>query len=336
MLQHIKQYIYLAQWFLRARFLGRRAPLQTVLFITDKCNLRCKHCSVYGSAGNKQRSFEDIVADMKYSYELGSRFIDLEGGEPTLWKERKPTPTLPEGREIGSLRCRSGLSPVDGGGSEEYYTINDLIDKALEIGFFSVTVTTNAQQDFSWIRPQSIWVSMDGIGEYHNRIRGEGTFARLEKNISQSGKKNICVNMVVNALNYESVDAAMEYVKKNPDIAQISINFHTPYPGTEHLMLPNEKKVEIIDKVLEYKRKGYPIMNSRSGLKLMKRNTLGEIKLGKECFVTNFIYTDGSRSLCLGYGTEQCRVCGFCMAGEMASVWSFRPDTILAGFKLRM
>ena len=305
MLQHIKQYIYLAQWFLRARFLGRRAPLQTVLFITDKCNLRCKHCSVYGSAGNKQRSFEDIVADMKYSYELGSRFIDLEGGEPTLWKE--------EGK-----------------------TINDLIDKALEIGFFSITVTTNAQQDFSWIRPQSIWVSMDGVGEYHNQIRGEGTFARLEKNISQSGKKNICVNMVVNALNYESVDAAMEYVKKNPDIAQISINFHTPYPGTEQLLLPNEKKVEIIDKVLEYKRKGYPIMNSRSGLKLMKRNTLGEIKLGKECFVTNFIYTDGSRSLCLGYGTEQCRLCGFCMAGEMASVWSFRPDTILAGFKLRM
>jgi hypothetical protein len=92
----------------------------------------------------------------------------------------------------------------------------------------------------------------------------------------------------------------------------------------------------LIDKVLAYKKKGYPIMNSRSGLKLMKRNALGEIKLGKECFVTNFIYTDGSRSLCLGYGTEQCRVCGFCMAGEMASVWHFKPDTILAGFQLRM
>jgi hypothetical protein len=142
--------------------------------------------------------------------------------------------------------------------------------------------------------------------------------------------------MVVNALNYESLDAAMEYAKSNPAIEQISINFHTPYPGTEYLMLPPEKKAELIDKVLEYKRKGYPVMNSRSGLKLMKRNALGEIELGKECFVTNFIYTDGSRGLCLGYGTEQCRVCGFCMAGEMASVWSFKLDTLLAGFKLRM
>lgn len=320
MLHYIKQLFYLGFWFLRARFFGRRAPLQTVLFITDKCNLRCKHCSVYGSAGYKQRSFEDIVADMRYSYKQGSRFIDLEGGEPTLWKEGNRT-------------------------------INDLIDKALEIGFFSITVTTNAQQDFSWIHPQSIWVSMDGVGEYHDRIRGEGTFARLEENISkflshqgsndnskiQNSKfPSICVNMVVNALNYESLDAAMEYAKSNPAIEQISINFHTPYPGTEYLMLPPEKKAELIDKVLEYKRKGYPIMNSRSGLKLMKRNALGEIQLGKECFVTNFIYTDGSRGLCLGYGTEQCRVCGFCMAGEMASVWSFKLDTLLAGFKLRM
>ena len=311
----LSHYVYLAQWFVRARFFGRKAPLQTVLFITDKCNLRCKHCSVYGSAGNKQRCFEDIVADMKYSYALGSRFIDLEGGEPTLWKEAKD-----ERREAKG----------------EYYTINDLIDAALEIGFFSITVTTNAQQDFSWIRPQSIWVSMDGVGEYHDRVRGEGTFARLEENVRKSGFKHICVNMVVNALNYESLDAAMEYAKNNPAIEQISINFHTPYPGTEYLMLPLEKKAEIIDKVIAYKKKGYPIMNSISGLKLMKRNALGEINLGKECFVTNFIYTDGSRSLCLGYGTEQCKVCGFCMAGEMASVFHFKPDTILSGFKLRM
>lgn len=301
----IKQLFYLAQWFVRARFFGRKAPLQTVLFITDKCNLRCKHCSVYGSAGYRQRAFADILEDMKESYRLGSRFIDLEGGEPTLWKE--------DGR-----------------------TINDIIDAAMDMGFFSVTVTTNAQQDFSWIHPNSIWVSMDGVGEYHERVRGEGTFARLEENIRKSGKKHICVNMVVNSLNWESLDKAMEYARSNEAIEQISVNFHTPYPGTEYLMLPPEKKVELIDKVLEYKKKGYPIMNSRSGLKRMRKNTLGQMKLGAECFVTNFIYPDGERGLCVGYGTEQCSKCGFCMAGEMSSVFHFCPDTVLAGFKLRM
>lgn len=301
----LRQYFYLAQWFVRARFFGRKAPLQTVLFITDKCNLRCKHCSVYGSAGYRQRTYDEIVADMQYAYAQGSRFIDLEGGEPTLWKEGDRT-------------------------------INDLIDKARALGFFSITVTTNAQQDFSWIHPHSIWVSMDGVGKFHDSIRGEGTFARLEENIRRSGQKHICVNMVVNSLNYESLDAAMEYVRQNPAIEQISINFHTPYPGTEYLMLPPEKKVELIDKVLAYKRKGYPIMNSYSGLRKMKKNALGQISLGKECFVTNFIYPDGSRGLCVGYGTEQCRQCGFCMAGEMASVFHFCPDTLLSGFKLRM
>lgn len=301
----IRQLFYLGQWFVRARLFGRKAPLQTVLFITDKCNLRCKHCSVYGSAGYRQRKFDDILQDMRESYKAGSRFIDLEGGEPTLWKE--------DGK-----------------------TINDIIDAALRMGFFSITVTTNAQQDFSWIHPDSIWVSMDGVGEYHERVRGEGTFARLEENIRKSGKKHICVNMVVNSLNWESLDAAMEYARSNEAIEQISINFHTPYPGTEYLMLPVQKKVELIDKVLEYKKKGYPVMNSRSGLRRMKRNALGEMKLGKECFVTNFIYPDGSRGLCVGYGTDKCAQCGFCMAGEMSSVFHFCPDTIFAGFKLRM
>jgi Fe-coproporphyrin III synthase len=301
----LRQYIYLAQWFIRARFFGRRAPLQTVLFITDKCNLRCKHCSVYGSAGYHQRAFADIFSDMHYAYQQGSRFIDLEGGEPTLWRE-------------------------------DDKDINTIIDAAKQIGFFSITVTTNAQQDFSWIHPHSIWVSMDGIGKYHDSVRGEGTFARLEENIRRSGQQHICVNMVVNTLNYECLPDAMEYVKNNPNIEQISINFHTPYPGTEYLMLPSEQKAHIIDQVIDYKRKGYPIMNSYSGLRKMRDNALGKIQLGKECFVTNFIYPNGDRGLCVGYGTDQCRQCGFCMAGEMASVFHFCPDTLLSGFKLRM
>lgn len=313
----IGAYIYLGWWFVRARFFGRKAPLQTVLFITDKCNLRCKHCSIYDVVGSHHRAFADIVSDLQYSYDLGSRFLDLEGGEPTLWKEGDKT-------------------------------INDIIAAAKQIGFFSVTITTNAQQDFSWVKADSIWVSMDGINQYHEAVRGEGTFARLEHNIANSHQKHLTVNMVVNNLNKDSIAAAMEYAKNSPYIEQISINFHTPFPGTEQLMLSDEDKTHALDTVLAYKRKGYPIMNSRSGLKKMYPAYMQTHNVGSLCWITNFIYPTGQRGNCVGIQadllngrlsytpTDTCKHCGFCMSGEMESVFNFCPDTLLAGLKLRM
>lgn len=97
------------------------------------------------------------------------------------------------------------------------------------------------------------------------------------------------------------------------------------------ISLDMETRAKIIDRVIEYKKKGYPIMNSVSGLKLMKTN-----QFKRRCWVTDFVYPDGSRGLCVEHGTEKCDQCGFCMAGEMASVFSFRPDTIFAGLKLRV
>lgn len=296
----LKQMAYLPYWFIGAKFFGRRRPLQTVLFITERCNLRCKHCSVYKTENGRVMKMDEIEEHLRYAYNQGSRFLDIEGGETTLWRDGNKT-------------------------------VNDIVELAHRIGFFTATITTNAQQDISWVRADSLWVSMDGIGRYHDLIRGDGAFAKLERHINESGLKHLSVNMVVNTMNYESVDEAIEYVKRNPAIEMISINFHTPFPGTEYLALPPERRAEVIDRVLEYKRKGYPIMNSRSGLKKMKHVE----RLKNRCFVTNFIYPDGSRGLCVGYGTDICKRCGFCMAGEMASVFNLCPDTIMAGLNLR-
>ncbi len=298
----MRKLIYLAQWFVRAKFFGRRAPLQTVLFISDRCNLQCKHCSVYQKENQHNMTYEQVREHLEYAYRLGSRFVDFEGGEVTIWRDGD-------------------------------YRINDLIDLAKEVGFFSCTITTNAQLPFKGSHADSIWVSLDGVGKYHEEVRGKGTFARLEKNIAECGHKHLSVNMVVNTLNYEAVDETIEYAKNNPAIEQIAINFHTPFEGTEYLTIPDvELRNKIIDKVIGYKKKGYPIMNSVSGLKYMK-NMEG---FRKRCWVTNFIYPDGSRGLCIANGTDICNKCGFCMAGEMASVFNFKIDTIFAGLKLRV
>lgn len=297
----IKQLFYLGYWFFGARVLGRKRPLQTVLFISDRCNLKCRHCAVYSKSDPNIMTYEQVREQLRYAYSLGSRFVDFEGGEVMLWRDGD-------------------------------YRINDLIDLAREEGFFSATITTNAQLPFQGMKADSIWVSLDGIGSYHEYMRGEGTFARLEKNIASAAHPHLDVNMVVSAQNYEAVVPTIEYVKNNPAIEMISINFYTPFPGSDtSLVLDRKRRVEVIDKVIAMKKQGYPIMNSVSGLRLMKEN-----KFKRRCWVTNFIYADGTRSGCAGEGLNICDDCGLCMAGEMTAVFNFHPDTILSAFKLRM
>ena len=295
------QVLYLPFWFFRTRILGQKIPLQTVIFITDQCNLQCKHCCVFAQKAVKQKSYEQIRTELEKAHKLGSRFVDFEGGEPTLWKE--------DDRDL-----------------------NSLIRLAKEIGFFSATVTTNAITSFKGSEADSIWVSLDGLGKYHDAVRGEGAFEKLVKNIETANHKDLSVNMVVSKLNVESVDETIEFAKSNPHIKSISINFFMPYPGLGDYQLDWEQRRGIIDKVIAYKKKGYPIMNSISGLKKMKHN-----KFKKYCWVSNFITIDGDFLPDCG-GTESglCEQCGFCMAGEMNSVMTLKPDTILAGLKLRM
>ena len=227
--------------------------------------------------------------------------MDFEGGEPTLWRDGE-------------------------------HDLNSLIRLAKEIGFFSTTVTTNATMPFRNIEADSIWVSMDGVGKYHDAVRGAGMFDRLVENVRDCGHPALSVNMVVSRLNYESLDEAMEFVRNNPHIRQISINFLTPYPGSEDLMLDPDIRSSIIDKVIDYKKKCYPIMNSVSGLKMMKK-----MDFRKYCWVSNFITVDGVRHPdCGGSELGLCDRCGFCMSGEMYSVMHLKPDTLLAGLNLRM
>jgi MoaA/NifB/PqqE/SkfB family radical SAM enzyme len=297
----MKQFIYLSLWFFKTKILNRKIPLQTVIFISDECNLTCRHCCVYSKEKPLIKTFEQIKEELQYSYYLGARFVDFEGGEPFLWHE--------EGKDI-----------------------NDLILLAKQIGFFSTTVTTNAQVPFNHCKADSIWVSLDGIGEYHDKIRGTGAFEKLVQNVSQNNHPALNINMVVNALNYQSVEETIRWVKEQPNLKATAINFHTPYPGTEELFLVWELRKEVINKVLEMKKKGFLIMNSYSGLKKMIKNSFK-----KYCWVTHFILPDGTRLReCHGQTQGICDRCGFCMAGEIASMFQLKPDTLLAAGALRI
>ncbi|MDR3252932.1 MAG: radical SAM protein [Tannerella sp.] len=298
----MKSLFYLPWWFFKARALGIRRPLQTVLFVSDLCNLTCRHCNVYRTTDPKIKTYSQIRDELEYSYRLGSRFVDFEGGEPTLWRDGE-------------------------------HDLNSLIRLSKTIGFYSATITTNAVRPFAGSEADSIWVSLDGIGPYHDDIRGQGVFDKLVQNIAAAQHPRISVNMVINSRNYPSVEETIDFAAANPHIRSISLNFHNPYSGSEALELDPDTRSAVIDLIIRKKRKDYPIMNSISGLKLMKDPS----KFKKYCWISNFILSDGTRlPECSGSAAGICDRCGLSMSGEMNSVFTLRPDTIFAGMKLRV
>jgi MoaA/NifB/PqqE/SkfB family radical SAM enzyme len=295
------KFLYLPFWFFKVRILGKKIPLVSVIFVSNKCNLKCKHCCTYAKTTSITKSYRQIENELTYCYTRGARFVDFEGGEPTLWRDGDKN-------------------------------LNDLLALAKKIGFLSTTVTTNAQRDFSGLKADSIWVSLDGYGKFHDKIRGESAFDKLVENIAKAAHRHLSINMVVNSLNFSSVEDTVKFAKNNPNIDKISINFHTPYENTGYLTLDKNRRIEIIDKVIALKQAGYPIMNSISGLKNMK-----DMRFKKYCWISNFIHVDGTKTAdCGGSLLKLCDKCGFCMSGEMNAIMLLKPDTVFAGLKLRL
>lgn len=297
----IYHYLYMPWWYLQSGILKKERPLQTVLFITDYCNLSCKHCTPEGHKGSRMKPYEEIKKELVYSYRQGSRFVDFEGGEPTLWRD----------------------------GNKD---LNDLYRLAKEIGFFSCTLTTNGQRPFSDTLADSVWVSVDGYGKYHDRVRGKGTFQKLDENIRNSGHPHLSIAMAVNKLNKDSVGKLVRYAASFPEIQSVAFNFHTPFPATEELILSESERQEVIEKIIRMKKRGLPIMNTVSGLKLMMKPDFK-----KYCWVANYIMIDGTKlPQCPGRLLNVCDECGFSMSGEMYSLLHLKIDTVLSGLKLRM
>ena len=293
--------VYFPWWYFRSCLLRQERPLQTVLFVTDYCNLNCKHCTPEGHKGSRMKPYEVIREELRDAYRQGSRFIDFEGGEPTLWRD----------------------------GDRD---LNDLYRLAKEEGFFSCTLTTNGQRPFGDTLADSVWVSVDGYGKYHDRVRGKGTFQRLDENIRRAHHPHLSIAMAVNRLNMVSVPRLIRYAKDNPYIEQIALNFHTPFPETEALTMTPEERTRVIRKIIAMKKAGYPVMNSISGLRMMIRPDFK-----KYCWIANYIMIGGRKlKQCPGKLLGVCDQCGFSMAGEMYCVMHLRPDTILSGLKLRM
>jgi Fe-coproporphyrin III synthase len=277
----LRDFLYLSMFGIKTIVFKHKKPILGTIILTDYCNLSCKHCAVH-NINKVMYPYEDIVNDMREMYKDGIRILFFCGGETTLWKDGDKN-------------------------------IRNLIAEAKNMGFLIVNIVTNGTVYLDIPEADVVFLSLDGMKDKHNSIRGD-TFDNITANISKAKDSNICVYMAVNNMNYKDVEALCGFVKDNPNLKSISFNFHTPYEGTEHLTLSENKKHEVVDVLKKMIKEGYPVFNLKSALDYYLEN-----KWDRPCYQC-IVSENGKRYVC-GRCVDiegLCDSCGYLFAVEFS------------------
>ena len=293
----LQELAYFAGYGFKTLVLKQRSPIIAGMPLTDVCNLQCKHC-VLANVGRGHYPFARIEEMLQHFYDIGVRIMYLQGGEIMTWQD----------------------------GSRD---INDVIRRAHEIGFFKVAAVTNGTLGIA-TEADLMWVSIDGSEKVHDSIRGAGVFARVLHNLETTKHRRVSLNMTINRLNAGEVEAVASIARGLPAVHGVSFNFHTPYPGVEDLSLSLEERAGVIDRILNLKRNGLPVLNTVGGLKAMKAN-----RWSRPVPIIQLVEKDRIFECC--FGREHpgvCQKCGYGVIVELSQILSWNIPTMFQSLSL--
>ena len=275
----VSSFLYFAKFWLKTVLLKKKDPILGTVIVTDRCNLKCKHCSV-NNITSIMHPYVQIKKEMQTLYDMGTRILFFCGGETFLWRD-------------GDL------------------TVRDLVIEAKRMGFMIVNVVTNGTQPIDLPEADLILLSLDGDRERHNAIRGN-TFDTIMENVKNATADNICFYMAINQINKEAVRDVCQIAKDTKNVRAVSFNFHTPYPDTRNLFLSKEEKQKIADTISQMMDKGYPIFNLKTSLPYLVNNSFPT-----PCYQC-LVIEDGKISVC-GRCIDVpglCEECGYFFVAE--------------------
>lgn len=275
----VSSFFYFANFWLKTVLFKKKDPILGTVIVTDRCNLKCKHCSV-NNITSIMHPYTQIKKEMQTLYDMGTRILFFCGGETFLWRD-------------GDL------------------TVRDLVIEAKRMGFMIVNVVTNGTQPIDLPEADLILLSLDGDRERHNAIRGN-TFDTIMENVKNATADNICFYMTINQINKDAVRDVCQIAKDTKNVRAVSFNFHTPYPDTRNLFLSKEEKQKIADTILQMMDKGYPIFNLKASLPYLVNNSFPT-----PCYQC-LVIEDGKISVC-GRCIDVpglCEECGYFFVAE--------------------
>ena len=235
----LSSFVFFAKFGVKTILFRKKEPILGTVIITDKCNLKCRHCSVNNITA-VIHPYAQIRKEMQTLYDMGIRILFFCGGETFLWQDGEKT-------------------------------LRDLVIEAKQMGFLIVNVVTNGTFPIDLPEADLILLSLDGDRERHNIIRGD-TYNTIMENISHATADNICFYMAINQINKDAVEHVCKTARDTEHVRAVSFNFHTPYPDTKELVLSKEDKQNCCDTMLRMVKEGTPIFNLKSAFPYLIEN----------------------------------------------------------------
>ena len=290
----MRHLMYGIKYIFNHQILKKNTPLICGITVTNKCNLKCRHCRI-ASRGIKNMSFEETITAVDSFYNEGGRTLYIQGGEPFIWHDGQ-------------------------------YNLDDIVKYSHKIGFFTTIIYTNGTIPIK-TSADTVFISIDGLQKTHDFLRGK-TFNRIMKNIHESKHHSLYINYTINNYNKDEIQDFCEYINGINNIKGIFFYFHTPYYGYDDLYIEAIERKSILLNLLKYEKK-YKILNSRAGLKSALSNDWKRPLDICHIYEKGNIY-----KCCRFPGNpELCQNCGYLSYSEIDQTLKLKPSAILNALK---
>ncbi len=211
-------------------FGGKKTPFIAGHKLLYTCNLRCEMCPFWRRPDEKLLSLNDEIKIMDALVAADVSFMGFEGGEPLLRND------LPDILKESHKRFHTSLVTNGWLLKSKIKSISNYLDY--------------------------LFVSLDGLEEIHDSQRGiQGSFKRAVEGIKEAKKYvPVSISTTITEKNMDSISDLLDFTKS----IDVGVNLQISYNySTAGKISPDKEKLhELLIKLKEMKRSGYPIVNS--------------------------------------------------------------------------
>lgn len=173
------------------------------IYLTDECNLRCKHCYMYsGDKSNNEMTTDEIIYILDNFRKNGGEVVTFTGGEVTLRNDLEKILEFSKKIGLKNTVLSNGVSWND-----------ELIESV-------------------YMYIDEIQISIDGYDEESNaKVRGKGTFEKVVCNIDKLFNKGLRLSVAVTPLLDDLENHKESYIKFGKQLIDkySSGKFHLKY-----------------------------------------------------------------------------------------------------------